>query len=59
VTDRRAGAKQGPYVAKQPRSRNKDGSWRKKRTDTGIKRKSSRTGRSGRWRAGRDNAVRG
>lgn len=35
MTDRRAGRKQGPYVGKQPRTRNKDGSWRKKRSDSG------------------------
>ncbi|MHB2029811.1 MAG: hypothetical protein ACYCPT_13515 [Acidimicrobiales bacterium] len=40
MTDRRAGPKQGPYVAKQPRSRNADGTWRKKRSDAGAKRKS-------------------
>jgi len=39
MTDRRAGRKQGPYVAKQPRSRTKAGSWRKKRSDAGKKRK--------------------
>jgi hypothetical protein len=38
VVDRRAGKKQGPYVPSkgggiEPRSRNKDGSWRKKRSD--------------------------
>jgi len=39
TTDRRAGPRQGPYVAggKQPRSRNDNGSWRKKRSDTGKK----------------------
>lgn len=33
--DRRAGPKQGPYVSngKLPRSRNDDGTWRKKRSD--------------------------
>jgi hypothetical protein len=37
-TDRRAGTKQGPYVygGKQPRARNQDGSWRKKRRDAGT-----------------------
>ncbi len=35
MTDRRAGPKQGPYVEKEPRSRNKDGAWRKKRSDAG------------------------
>ena len=38
MADRRAG--RGPYVpdeggGKQPRSRNKDGTWRKKRSDAG------------------------
>ena len=35
--DRRAGTHQGPYVnnGKLPRSRNDDGSWRKKRSDAG------------------------
>jgi hypothetical protein len=42
MTDRRAGRHQGPYVAKEPRTRNKDGSWRKKRSDTGK----SKPGRS-------------
>jgi hypothetical protein len=42
VADRRAG--QGPYVpdeggGKQPRARNKDGTWRKKRSDSGKRRK--------------------
>jgi hypothetical protein len=41
MTDRRAG--HGPYVREQgggtqPRSRNKDGSWRAKRSDAGKKR---------------------
>lgn len=44
MADRRAG--KGPYVSdegggKQPRSRNKDGSWRKKRSDAGKARKSA------------------
>ncbi len=34
-TDRRAGPKQGPYVDKQPRARNDNGQWRKKRSDAG------------------------
>jgi len=38
ATDRRAG-KEIPHVGKQPRSRNKDGSWRKKRSDAGKPRK--------------------
>ncbi len=29
MTDRRAGTRQGPYVAKELRARNKDRSWRK------------------------------
>lgn len=35
--DRRAGTHQGPYVnnGKLPRSRNDDGTWRKKRSDAG------------------------
>lgn len=38
MADRRAGRKQGPYVPSpgggiQPRDRNKDGTWRKKRSD--------------------------
>ena len=38
MADRRAGPHQGPYVpslggGSEPRSRNKDGSWRKKRSD--------------------------
>ncbi len=38
--DRRAGPRQGPYVSggKLPRSRNDDGTWRKKRSDAGEKR---------------------
>lgn len=32
MTDRRAGSKQGPYVGKEPRARNDDGTWRKKRS---------------------------
>jgi hypothetical protein len=39
MTDRRAGRHQGPYVDKQPRARNDDGSWRKKRSDAGKPRK--------------------
>jgi len=40
MADRRAGPKQGPYVpsphgGKQPRDRNKDGTWRAKRSDAG------------------------
>lgn len=42
MADRRSG--KGPYVkdeggGKQPRSRNSDGSWRKKRSDAGKPRK--------------------
>lgn len=39
MADRRAGPRQGPYVPSpggggvEPRSRNKDGAWRKKRSD--------------------------
>ncbi|MGH9046282.1 MAG: hypothetical protein ACRDVW_03100 [Acidimicrobiales bacterium] len=45
MADRRAGPRQGPYVkskggGSQPRARNKDGSWRKKRGD--AKRSKSR-----------------
>jgi hypothetical protein len=44
LADRRAGPRQGPYVpspggGKQPRSRNEDGTWRKKRIDAGRPRK--------------------
>jgi hypothetical protein len=40
MADRRAGPHQGPYVpspggGKEPRSRNKDGAWRAKRSDAG------------------------
>jgi len=40
TADRRAGPKQGPYVntGKQPRSRNNDGTWRRKRADAGRSR---------------------
>lgn len=37
AADRRAG--RIPHVGKEPRSRNKDGSWRKKRGDAGARRK--------------------
>jgi hypothetical protein len=37
AADRRAG--KVPHVGKQPRARNQDGSWRKKRADAGKKRK--------------------
>lgn len=45
MADRRAGTKQGPYVKSekgggvQPRARNKDGTWRAKRSDAGKSRK--------------------
>lgn len=44
MADRRAGPNQGPYVPSpgggtQPRDRNADGSWRKKRSDAGKPRK--------------------
>ena len=39
ATDRRAGKKNAPHVGKLPRSRNKDGSWRKKRSDAGKPKK--------------------
>jgi hypothetical protein len=35
MADRRAGPRQGPYVGKEPRSRNTDGQWRAKRSDSG------------------------
>jgi hypothetical protein len=38
TADRRAGRDNVPHVGKQPRSRNNDGTWRKKRNDTGKKR---------------------
>lgn len=45
ATDRRAGPRQGPYVSggKLPRTRNTDGSWRKKRSDAGTKRSTTAT----------------
>ena len=48
TTDRRAGPHQGPYVSsrKLPRSRNADGTWRKKRSDASKKR-STTTKKSG------------
>lgn len=36
MTDRRAGPRQGHYVNKEPRARNQDGTWRKKRSDSGT-----------------------
>jgi hypothetical protein len=47
VADRRAGPSQGPYVpspggSKQPRSRTENGTWRKKRSDTGEPRGSNK-----------------
>jgi hypothetical protein len=41
AADRRAG-KGIPHVGRQPRDRNKDGSWRKKRSDAGKPRRKSR-----------------
>lgn len=43
MADRRAGPDQGPYVpsphgSEQPRARNNDGTWRKKRSDAGTPR---------------------
>jgi len=48
ATDRRAGPRQGPYVSggNLPRTRNADGSWRKKRSDAGTKRTTSTIKRS-------------
>jgi hypothetical protein len=48
VTDRRAGPRQGPYVSngKLPRTRNNDGTWRKKRSDAGKNRFTGATKRS-------------
>lgn len=46
MADRRAGPRQGPYVpstgGKEPRSRNNDGTWRKKRSDVGKPRRSKK-----------------
>ena len=39
MTDRRAGKRNAPHVGRQPRSRNQDGSWRKKRSDAGKRSK--------------------
>jgi hypothetical protein len=53
MADRRAGPRQGPYVSspnggKEPRSRNEDGTWRKKRSDAGKPRpKSGGSGNKG------------
>jgi hypothetical protein len=49
MADRRAG--KGPYVpdeggGQQPRSRNQDGSWRKKRSDAGSSRDSDKDKKS-------------
>ncbi len=41
MTDRRAG-KGMPHVDQQPRARNNDGSWRKKRSDAGKPRRKGR-----------------
>src|SRR5712692_1556239 len=48
ATDRRAGPRQGPYVSggKLPRTRNNDGTWRKKRADAGTKRTTNTPKRS-------------
>ena len=49
MADRRAGPRQGPYVKSpsgggtEPRSRNKDGTWRKKRSDATPARSSTRS----------------
>jgi hypothetical protein len=45
MTDRRAGPKQGPYVSKEPRARNQDGTWRKKRSDAGKPKPSPKKGK--------------
>jgi hypothetical protein len=50
MADRRAGTRQGPYVPSpgggvEPRSRNKDGAWRKKRSDTGTSKSTPKGGR--------------
>ena len=42
MADRRAG--RVPHVKRQPRARTKSGAWRKKRSDTGKKRKKRPTG---------------
>lgn len=49
MADRRAGPHQGPYVPSpnggtEPRSRNKDGSWRKKRSDAQRAKSSAKGG---------------
>jgi hypothetical protein len=36
-----------PHIGKQPRSRNKDGSWRKKRSDAGKPKKERQLMQSG------------
>ena len=43
MTDRRAGGKV-PYVGRQPRARNKDATWRKKRSDAGKPRRPKKKG---------------
>jgi hypothetical protein len=50
MADRRAGAHQGPYVPSErggvePRARNQDGTWRKKRSDAGHAKGSTKGGR--------------
>jgi hypothetical protein len=46
MTDRRAGKRNVPHVGRQPRSRNHDGTWRRKRDDAGKTRESSGDGLS-------------
>jgi hypothetical protein len=50
MADRRAGPRQGPYVPSpgggvQPRSRNENGTWRKKRKDAGKPRGTGKKGK--------------
>jgi hypothetical protein len=45
MTDRRAGPKQGPYVSEEPRARNQDGTWRKKRSDADKPKPSPKKGK--------------
>ncbi len=44
MTDRRAGKRNVPHVSRQPRSRNDDGTWRRKRGDAGKSRANSGDG---------------
>ncbi len=48
TADRRAGPRQGPYVSdgKLPRTRNDNGTWRKKRSDAGKQRSTGAMKRS-------------